>query len=105
MTSDDTKPYKAGALYIVDDIDTAAPRRSIMGRERPDMHHFNCTAVRCLFQKYTTYDIHSVRFPPGTTEATYLRYWEQELAKYTEDDLIVIYYHGNAGGEDGDYGW
>jgi len=101
----DIKRYSSTHLYIVDDYDRDAAPRAPMGRQRPDPHRWACDCIDALFRTYTNTEVHSVRFPAGTTEAGYFKFWQDELATKTKDDLIIIYYHGNAGEEDEEYSW
>lgn len=100
------KVYRSTHLYIVDDIDpNAQPRRGGRRGGRVDSHTYKCNTIREFFRDYTNVEIHSVRFPQGTRGNGFLNYWREELATKSTDDLVIVYFHGSAGGEDEDYKW
>ena len=102
------KAYTSGHVYIIDDVDTNAPVKTVRGKAKVDPHAYKCDLIRELFtgdKGVTDYTVHSIRFDEGTTKAEFFESWKQELATRTSDDLLIIYYHGETGGEDEKYKW
>lgn len=105
----DAKKYNSIHVYIVDDPDRNPTQQR--GRalthlvEKPDIHKWSCKVATDFFTKYGSAVIHPVCFPSGTTETAYFQFWTQELGKLTSDDLMIIYYHGEAGGQDEEWSW
>ena len=44
------KAYKAGHVFILDDVDTNAPAKRICGRQRLTEHHYKCDLIRDLWE-------------------------------------------------------
>jgi hypothetical protein len=97
--------YKNGHVYIVDDVDPDAPVKTIMGKEKVDSHTYKCDLIRELFTKHSNFEVHSVRFRKGAKGKDAETYWQRELQSKTRDDLLIIFFHGKAGGEDEEYKW
>lgn len=61
--------------------------------------------VANFFDSRTPYEVQCVAAPRGTTIADWKKYWDLELADKTEEDLIIIYFHGKAYGTNQEYKW
>ncbi|KAK4899126.1 hypothetical protein LTR27_003356 [Elasticomyces elasticus] len=91
-------PYPTIKLYVVGDRDRAVALPEFDGKPIKTPHEKKVDLMYNLFAKHTNADIISVRFPTGSTAADWTAYWKHELNKHPEDALIIIYFHGLAGG-------
>lgn len=81
-----------GAVHIVDDdYETRAHQKRIMS-----IHRQKCAAIRKCFAEHTPYEVSSV--PSGKGEQDFLDYWKETLRAKADDEVTVIYFHGDAGG-------
>ena len=98
------KPYNTH-VYIMDDIDPNAPAKKVLGRQKLDSHTFKCDTIRELFNQFSDCEVHSVRFEARSKAKDVLLWWRNEIRNKSRSDLLIIFYHGRAGGEDSDYTW
>ena len=96
-------PYSKLQVYIIDDRDQSQTLRKVSNRFVKTLHQKKVDLIYDLFEKYTNAAINSVRFPHGSTQATWDAYWLMELNSHSRDTLIIIYFHGLAGGPDKQY--
>ena len=68
-------------------------------------HSINCGLMRSLFEKGLDCEVQNVSFPKKSRKGDFLSYWDEQLADKDESSLIIIYYHGNAGGNGENYEW
>lgn len=99
------KEYQTAHLYIIDDIDPNAQPALQRNRRRVPAHTHKCNIIRDLFKDSTNCEVHSVRFPQGTRGREFFAYWRNELSTKTANDVVIIYFHGSAGGEEEEYKW
>ena len=97
--------YRNGHVYIVDDVDENAEVRTIVGQAKRESHSYKCELIRVLFREHSQYQVHSVRFPKGAKGKDVEAYWRGELQTKTRDDLLIVFFHGKAGGQDDEYKW
>lgn len=97
--------YKNVHVYIVDDVDPGAEGLQVMGMEKRDPHAFKCNVVRKFFKKYSDFEVHSVRFKKWSKLKHVADYWKEELKDKTSEDLLIVFFHGQAGGMDSEYKW
>ena len=101
--------YTRPSWYTVDDVDPDEHGRddrlaSRLGQAKSyNEHRSKCDLVRSFADKLTNCEFKSVRFPQGTSRKGFSEYWKQELSGKGAGDLIIIYYHGRAGGNGEDF--
>ncbi|KAK5706590.1 hypothetical protein LTR97_001580 [Elasticomyces elasticus] len=92
-------PYPNIEFYIVGDRDRTVPLRTLPdGTPIKSPHEKKVDLMHNLFARHTNANITSVRFPDKSTAADWTTYWKHELNRHSQDTLIVIYFHGQAGG-------
>ena len=100
------KYFRKGKLYIIDDknIDDfdSGPRNRWCQKAVPS-HVAKCSAVAACFKDVSPYEVCGV--PPHPTEEQWNAYWNGEMSKWRPGELIIVYYHGNAGGNGDHYYW
>jgi len=120
----DRKHFDTGRVYIVDpplrgsatsanldlNDDDNHGRSNQQDSERPDcrsgvvsVHNQVCGKVKAFFRCYSKYAVHEV--PEYDTEADFISYWTSEMGTWSDDELIIIYYHGSAGKNGKRYTW
>ncbi|KAK3717186.1 hypothetical protein LTR37_005895 [Vermiconidia calcicola] len=99
------KAYSNTHVYIMDDVDPDAPAKKVGKKLKIHPHTFNCNSVRDFFNDHTECHVHSVRFQNDAKGKDVFAYWKDELETKTADDLLIIYFHGQAGGEEETYKW
>ena len=114
MPSADVHPftaYNSTTIYIVDDKnpdeesrDDRMAARLCRGKTFNE-HDSKCDLMRSFFKACTDYEVKGVYFPSGSTLSEFSTYWGNELSTKGAGDLVVIYYHGRAGGNGEDYTW
>lgn len=65
-------------------------------------------AIRARFEGYTTVAVIGVRFDPNSNDygrASLYDYFQKELKSKSENELIIIYYYGDAGMKGKSYSW
>lgn len=67
------------------------------------IHPQKCANVRAFFEEHTPYKIEPV--PELRNEHAWIDFWEAQMKSWTDDQLIVIYFHGGAGHNGPDYTW
>lgn len=82
--------FSSGRLYIVDDEGTD-PHADLT-----DIHPQKCNKIRETIAKHTPYPVTSV--PVCEDQGTFLEYWRDTLRAKSDDEITIIYFHGNAGG-------
>lgn len=98
-------------VYIIDDRDPLANERSgrlasRLGKGKSyDEHSRKCEQISDWFGMITDYEVKSVKFPAKSKPAQFFAYWDSELKNVSAGHLIIIYYHGKAGGNGEDYTW
>jgi len=102
MRKGDIKRYRSTTLIIVD-----APDDSI--EHGPDhvetKHESCCRLMEDFFTDLTNAEIVKICLPAGSNENTFTQTVHELLADKTNEDLLIVYYHGNAGGEEQEYTW
>lgn len=58
-----------------------------------------------FFETKTRYEVTYVNFTRNNSPAEWNQYRDGELQAKTEDDLIIIYFHGRAGDQNMQYKW
>ena len=104
MWNEDIKSYRAGYVFIIDDVEDT-PGKPVMGLVKTDVHSHNCAVIRNFFTEFTDFTVEGVKFPKQAKEQDFFDYWDQQLSNKTSEDLIIVYFHGNAGSEEEDYSW
>ena len=112
MPADKVKKYSGGHVYIVDDYNEneSNSRRSKTSaslgvKQKTTEHQDNCDYIRALFGKYFGYEIHSVKFEPGTREDTVHDYFQDIVDNADPDELMIFYFDGGAGYNGTEYSW
>jgi hypothetical protein len=97
------KKYQRIFLVIVDDI--SEDRMAILktGKDFLSEHENACFQIRQTFENYTAAMVEGI--PANTSPQEFTQYLTQMSATSTENDLFIIYYHGDAGGEDTEWRW
>lgn len=93
------KPYRSHRVYIVDEPDEDAEDSAPTRDGRAQVHADKCRCIRAAFTDNFGPNcyVKGVRFSPQRDVHQLKDYFETELQKFTPEDLIIIYYHGQAG--------
>ncbi|KAK5133176.1 hypothetical protein LTR08_008112 [Meristemomyces frigidus] len=102
MTDISINPYEGGHVYILDSCPSAEEASEFAERSAHDQKN---KIIERLFRKHFEYEIHNVTFPERSKPGVVLDYFETELRKMEEKELIIIYFHGGGGGNGEDYTW
>lgn len=115
MIQQKIKKYANGIVYIVDDVDEDSVNARVKGmqgrgknskkRMRMTEHEENCIAIPDFFTDYSNYKIKGVILPDDATVGEFMAYWKHEIANWSEDTFIIVYYHGDAGNAENKYHW
>lgn len=94
-------------FWIVDSPDpnerSSNPANEI--REYEDKHVWNCRNMVNMVQNITDFKLVQIYLPPRSKEKQFFGHVEDLLRATTEDDLVVVYFHGNSGDEGEEYTW
>ena len=96
------KLYNSSTLIIVDAPDDTVPRDTTVHESK---HEWNCRAIETVFKSNSDFDIVKICMPAKSKEKDFYKRVDDIFANKTEEDLVVIYYHGTAGELDEDYTW
>lgn len=109
MPDSEVTTYRSHNVYIIDDKDRSAGAPESRRDAFQQTHEDNCDQIHNLFTVYFggNCQVRSVRFHTHRGPDQLTRYFQNEFRerKYTSEDLVIIYYHGKAGGNGKEYAW
>ena len=76
-----------------------------MNRQKQDPHKFKCESIEDVFKEHSDTTVHHLRLPKRSNEDDFFQYWDDALQNKTENDLVIIYFHGSASGCEEEYKW
>ncbi|KAF2764351.1 hypothetical protein EJ03DRAFT_331918 [Teratosphaeria nubilosa] len=102
MVDPRVRGYTGGRLYIIDDrnMDDAD-----IDDPQAAKHQADCNRMRYFFNRHTDWEIDSVHLSAAVSPQEYLDYMREEIATWTEGEMIVIYFEGSAGNAQEEYSW
>ena len=102
--------YNSAVAYILNDNVAGEDRDEELAEMLDEPNNFTehgikCKMMRNFFTKNTNCEVRSVIPSHQNTQAEFSRYWDEELQGKGGGDLIILYYHGNAGYNGVFYAW
>lgn len=99
-----------GYVYIVDDVEAEvlelqqdiSTRRS-RRKKTIAVHTQKCNNIRQFFEEESSYEVISV--PTLANNPAWQAWWNLQKNRWTPDDMIIIYYEGDAGDNGQHYQW
>lgn len=100
---DELRQYKQGGhVYILDACRADEDGTTMTIKSE---HAQKNNMVRRVVEKCTPYMVHELRFPKKTRPEAVAPELIGKIQQHSEDELIIIYYHGRAGQNGIDYAW
>ena len=101
-----TKHYNV-QFWIVDSPDPSKTPKNPANQDREleSRHSFNCRNLVNMVQQVTDAKLVQIHLKPRSKEDDFFDHIKDLLKDLTEDDLVVVYFHGAAGEDEEEYTW